>query len=231
MIDLYYWTTSNGHKIMIFLEEVQIPFTVFPINIGRGDQFKPEFLAISPNNRIPAIVDHSPLDGGSSISVFESGAILFYLADKLGQFIGADARQRSEVLQWLFWQAASQGPTTGEYYHYKLYAQEKYPYAIERYATELERLQSVLDERLTGRAFITGDYSIADIACFPWTNSFVSQGHSIAAFPNVARWFEAIKARPAVERAYRRAEAINTQPTVTEQSRAILFGQAARPRR
>lgn len=230
MIDLYYWTTSNGHKIMIFLEEAQLPFSVNPINIGRGDQFKPEFLTISPNNRIPAIVDHNPLDGGSSISVFESGAILFYLADKLGRFIGSGARGRSEVLQWLFWQAAGQGPTTGEYYHYNLYAKEKYPYAIERYATEIQRLLSVLDERLTDRAFLAGEYSVADIACFPWTKSYVHQDNSIAAFPNVARWVEAIEARPAVERAYRQAEAINAQPTVTEQSRAILFGQAARPR-
>jgi GSH-dependent disulfide-bond oxidoreductase len=228
MIDLYYWTTSNGHKIMIFMEESGLPVHVIPVDIRRGDQFKPDFLAISPNNRIPAIVDHEPPDGRAPVSLFESGAILLYLANKTGRFIGEQDREGWEILPWLFWQASGQGPMTGEYYHYSLYAKEKLPYAIDRYAKEIRRLLGVLDGRLANQEFIAGQYSIADMACFPWINSYAKQGHSLADFANVARWSEAMRARPAVERAYRRADAINVQPTVTEESRAVLFGQTER---
>lgn len=225
MIDLYYWTTSNGHKIMIFAEETGLPVKVVPVDIRRGDQFKPEFLAISPNNRIPAIVDHDPPGGGEPVSIFDSGAILFYLAAKTNMFRGADDRDAWTILQWLFWQSSGQGPNTGEFYHYSVYAKEKLAYPIDRYSREIRRLYGVLDRRLAEREFIVGDYSIADIACFPWANSYSKQGHSLADFANVSRWFDTIKVRPAVERAYRRAEEVNTEPTVNEESRAILFGQ------
>jgi len=225
MIDLYYWTTPNGHKITIFLEETGLPYTLKPVNIGKGEQFDPAFLAISPNNRIPAIVDHAPKDGGPALSVFESGAILQYLAEKSGRLLPADPRGRMEVLQWLYWQVGGQGPMLGQNHHFVQYAPERIPYAIARYVKEAERLYGVLDRRLAGREFIAGAYSIADIAAYPWTVSHRKQQVNLDDFPNVKRWFEAVGQRPAVRRAYEIAQRINTVPTITDASRTILFGQ------
>jgi GST-like protein len=227
MIDLYYWTTPNGHKVTIYLEEAGIPYKIIPVNIGSGGQFKPEFLALSPNNRIPAIVDHKPKDGGASISVFESGAILFYLAQKTGRFLRADLRHKVEVMQWLFWQMGGLGPMAGQNHHFGQYAPEKIPYAIDRYVKETNRLYGVLNKRLADRQFIAGDYSIADMAAYPWIVPYERQGQKLEDFPHLKRWFEGIKSRPAVVRAYAKAKEINTQPTVTEESKRVLFGQTA----
>lgn len=228
MIDLYYWTTPNGHKITIFLEEAGLPYTIHPIDIGKGDQFKPEFLAISPNNRIPAIVDHEPADGGEPLSVFESGAILQYLAEKTGQFLPSDLRGRTEVMEWLFWQKGGLGPMAGQNHHFVQYAPEKLPYAMNRYIKETERLYDVLDKRLSGREFIADAYSIADMACYPWIVPHEKQQQNIASFSNLHRWFETINARPAVVRAYAKVEEINTKPVVDEENKAVLFGQGRR---
>jgi GST-like protein len=229
MIDLYYWTTPNGHKITLFLEEVGLPYTLYPVNIGTGAQFKPDFLAISPNNRIPAILDRAPADGGAPIPVFESGAILLYLAEKTGRFLPDDRRGRVEVTEWLFWQMAGLGPMLGQNHHFSQYAPEKIPYAIDRYVRETNRLYAVLDRRLEGRAFIAGDYSIADMACYPWIVPYQRQGQTLDDFPQVRRWFESIQERPATRRAYALAETINSAAaaTVTDQAQAILFGQSA----
>jgi GSH-dependent disulfide-bond oxidoreductase len=228
MIDLHYWTTPNGHKVTIFLEEAGLPYKITPVNIGKGDQFKAGFLRVAPNNRIPAIVDHEPADGGAPISIFESGAILLYLAEKSGRFIPADARGRVEVTQWLFWQMAGLGPMAGQNHHFRNYAQEKIPYAIDRYVNETNRLYGVLNKRLADRPFVAGSYSIADMAAYPWIVPHQNQGQSLDDFPHLKRWFETIKSRPAVIRAYEKAKAINTQPSVmTEESRRILFGQTA----
>ena len=228
MIDLYYWTTPNGHKITIFLEEAQIPYTIKPINIGKGDQFAPDFLKISPNNRIPAIVDQAPSDGGAPISVFESGAILQYLAEKTGQFLPTDLRKRFDVMQWLFWQMGGLGPMLGQNHHFSQYAPEKIPYAINRYVKETERLYGVLDTQLQDHEFIAGEYSIADMAAYPWTVPYERQGVQLDEFPHVKRWFAAIKARPAVQRAYAKADEINKISTMTDEEKAILFGQGRR---
>jgi GST-like protein len=227
MIDLYYWTTPNGHKITMFLEEAGIPYRLIPVHIGAGEQFKPEFLAISPNNRIPAIVDQAPTDGGAPISLFESGAILLYLADKVGRFIPSDIRGRADVLQWLFWQMAGLGPMAGQNHHFSQYAPEKIPYAISRYVNETNRLYGVLNKRLADRPFIVGEYSIADMACYPWIVPHERQGQKLEDFPHLQRWFSEIKARPATARAYDRAKEINTAPTVSEEAKKILFGQTA----
>jgi GST-like protein len=228
MIDLYYWTTPNGHKITMFLEETGTPYTIKPINISKGDQFKPDFLAISPNNRIPAIVDHAPKDGGKPLSVFESGAILLYLADKLGKLLPADARGRADVTQWLMWQMGGLGPMAGQNHHFVQYAPEKIPYAMERYIKETNRLYGVLNKRLADRAFVAGDYSIADIAAYPWIVPYERQQQRLEDFPHLQRWFEAIQARPATQRAYARAKEINTMATVNDaRSRRVLFAQTA----
>ncbi|BAZ33439.1 glutathione S-transferase-like protein [Cylindrospermum sp. NIES-4074] len=227
MIELYYWTTPNGHKITIFLEEVGLPYTIIPVNIGAGEQFKPEFLKISPNNRIPAIVDTEPTTGGEPISVFESGAILLYLAEKTGQLIPQDLRPRVEVLQWLFWQMGGLGPMAGQNHHFSQYAPEKIEYAINRYVKETGRLYAVLDKRLADREFVAGDYSIADIAIYPWIVPYERQGQNLADYPNLQRWFETIKARPATIRAYERAEAFKNQTLDLEKSRELLFNQSA----
>jgi GSH-dependent disulfide-bond oxidoreductase len=227
MIDLYYWTTPNGHKITIFLEEGALPYKIIPVNISAGDQFKPGFLAISPNNRIPAIVDNAPKDGGKPIPVFESGAILLYLAEKTEKFMSADLRDRVEVTQWLFWQMGGLGPMAGQNHHFRQYAPTKIPYAIDRYVKETNRLYGVLNQRLADRQFIAGEYSIVDMAAYPWIVPHERQGQNLESFPHLKRWFEAIKARPAVVRAYAKAKEINTQPTVTEESKRILFGQTA----
>lgn len=228
MIDFYYWTTPNGHKVTIFLEEAEIPYTVKPINIGAGEQFASEFLKISPNNRIPAIVDLAPVDGGAPICLFESGAILQYLAEKTGQFLPIDLRQRTEVMQWLFWQMGGLGPMLGQNHHFTQYAPEKIPYAINRYVKETERLYGVLNERLSDREFVAGEYSIADMAAYPWIVPHERQQQNLDDFPHIKRWFTTIQARPAVQRAYAIADTISTQPTVNDASRAILFGQGRR---
>jgi GST-like protein len=228
MIELYYWATPNGHKITIFLEEAELPYEIKPVNIAKGEQFDPEFLKLSPNNRIPAIVDRDPPDGGEPISVFESGAILQYLAEKTGKFLPDNLRDRVETMQWLFWQMGGLGPMLGQNHHFVGYAPEKIPYAIDRYVKETERLYGVLDERLADREFIAGSYSIADMAAYPWIVPYEKQQQNLDNFPNLKRWFESIKARPAVQRAYAKGDEISAAPTVTEASRAILFGQGRR---
>ncbi len=229
MIELHYWTTPNGHKITMFLEETGLPYEIVPVNIGKGDQFKPEFLAISPNNRIPAIIDHEPADGGAPISVFESGAILLYLAEKTGEFIPADIRGRVEVVQWLFWQMGGLGPMAGQNHHFAIYAPEKLPYAIDRYVNETNRLYAVLNKRLADREFVAGDYSIADMASYPWIVPYERQGQNLDDFPNLKRWFNVIKERPATVRAYAKAKEINPSAggIRTEEEKRILFGQTA----
>jgi GST-like protein len=228
MIDLYYWTTPNGHKITIFLEETGLPYNIIPINIGKGDQFKPEFLAVAPNNRIPAIVDRAPADGGEPIGIFESGAILQYLAEKTGRFLPQQLRPRTEAMQWLFWQMAGLGPMAGQNGHFSQYAPDKIPYAIDRYVKETNRLYGVLNKRLADREFLAGDYSIADMASYPWIVPYERHGQTLDDFPHLKRWFETIRARPAVERAYEKAKGVNTQTGInTEEQRRILFGQTA----
>jgi GSH-dependent disulfide-bond oxidoreductase len=227
MLDLYYWTTPNGHKITMFLEEVGLPYNLVPINIGKGAQFQPDFLKISPNNRIPAIVDRDPVGGGEPISVFESGAILLYLAEKTGKLIPADIRDRVEVLQWLFWQMGGLGPMAGQNHHFSQYAPEKIPYAIDRYVNETGRLYAVLDRQLRDREYIAGEYSIADIASYPWIVPFDRQGQKLEDFPHLQRWFEAIKIRSATVRAYDKAEAFKTEQISPEQARDLLFNQSA----
>ncbi|WOD40497.1 glutathione binding-like protein [Nodosilinea sp. E11] len=228
MIDLYYWTTPNGHKITIFLEEADIDYTIQPIHIGKGEQFAPEFLKIAPNNRIPAIVDHAPADGGDPISLFESGAILQYLGEKTGQFLPQGLRDRANVMQWLFWQMGGLGPMLGQNHHFGSYAPEKIPYAINRYVKETERLYGVLNTQLEGQEFIAGDYSIADMACYPWIVPYQTQQQNLEDFPHLKRWFEAIQARPAVQRAYEVAQTISSESTMTEEAKKILFGQGRR---
>src|SRR5689334_12993420 len=209
MIDLHYWTTPNGHKITIFLEEAGLPYKIFPVNIGKGEQFKREFLAISPNNRIPAIVDNAPADGGGPLPVFESGAILLYLADKTKRFIAQDLRIRTDTIQWLFWQMGNLGPMSGQNNHFSNYAVEKLTYAMDRYRNEVNRLYGVLNTRLAYRPYMAGEYSIADMATYPWVALHERQHQTIADFPHVKRWLDAIKARPAVERAYAKAKEVN----------------------
>jgi GSH-dependent disulfide-bond oxidoreductase len=227
MIDLYYWTTPNGHKITMFLEEVELPYSLIPINIGKGEQFQPDFLKIAPNNRIPAIVDRAPTNGGAPISLFESGAILLYLAEKVGKLIPTETRGRADVLQWLFWQMGGLGPMAGQNHHFSRYAPEKIPYAINRYVNETGRLYAVLNKQLSEREFVAGDYSIADIAIYPWIVPYETQGQSLEDFTNLKRWFEAIKARPATVRAYERAEDFKNQTISVEESRDLLFNQSA----
>lgn len=227
MIDLYYWTTPNGHKITIFLEESGLPYRIRPVNISKGEQFQPDFLRISPNNRMPAIVDDEPADGGPPLSVFESGAILVYLAEKCGRFLPADPRGRARTLQWLFWQMGGLGPMLGQNHHFVQYAPEKIPYAIDRYVKETNRLYGVLDRRLAESEFMAGEYSIADMASYPWIVPWERQGQNLDDFPHLKRWFNAIAARPAVQRAYGRADEVNTQRVVTDEARKVLFGQTA----
>ena len=230
MIELHYWPTPNGHKITLFLEETGLPYRIVPVDIGRGDQFRPEFLKIAPNNRMPAIVDHAPADGGPPLALFESGAILLYLAEKTGRFLPANPRSRAEVLQWLFWQMGGLGPMGGQAHHFRQYAPEPIPYAIERYTKEVNRLYGVLDQRLADRAFVAGaDYTIADMASYPWIVSHERQGQRLEDFPNLARWFRAIEARPATLRAYALGPKVNPrlgQP-MDAAARKVLFGQTA----
>lgn len=212
MIDLYYWTTPNGHKITLFLEETGLPYTLHPINIGKGEQFAEDFLKIAPNNRIPAIVDHDTADG-QPLSLFESGAILLYLAEKTGQFIPNDLRGRQEALQWLFWQMGGLGPMAGQNHHFNRFAPEKIPYAIKRYVDETARLYGVLNKRLADRPFVAGnEYSIADMAIYPWIVSHTWQQQNLDDFPALKGWFQRIQARPATQRAYALVEQINPPP-------------------
>jgi GSH-dependent disulfide-bond oxidoreductase len=228
MIELHYWPTPNGHKITIFLEETGTPYRIIPVNIGTGDQFKPEFLKIGPNNRMPAIVDTAPADGGKPIAVFESGAILEYLGEKTGRFFPTELRARNEVRQWLFWQMAGLGPMAGQNHHFARYAPEKLPYAINRYVNETNRLYGVLNKRLADRPFVAGEYSIADMAAYPWIVPYENQGQNLNDFPHLKRWFETIQNRPAVVRAYEKGRDVNSaQPTMTEEAKKILFGQTA----
>ncbi|QEY61819.1 thiol:disulfide oxidoreductase [Metapseudomonas lalkuanensis] len=210
MIDLYYWTTPNGHKITLFLEEAGLPYRIHPINIGKDEQFQPHFLKISPNNRIPAIVDNAPSDGGEPLSLFESGAILLYLAEKTGRFIPQDLRGRQDCLQWLFWQMGGLGPMAGQNHHFNRFAPEKLPYAIQRYVKETSRLYGVLDKRLADRAFVAGsEYSIADMAIYPWIDRHPWQEQNLDDFPNLKRWYLDIQARPATVRAYALVAQVN----------------------
>ncbi len=229
MIDLYYWTTPNGHKITLFLEETGLPYRIIPVNIGRGAQFESNFLAVAPNNRIPAIVDHAPKDGGAAISIFESGAILLYLAEKTGQFLSSDPRLRMQTLEWLFWQMAGLGPMAGQNHHFSGYAPEKIPYAIDRYVKETNRLYGVLNKRLCDRPFLAGDYSIADMASYPWVVPYERQGQNLDDFPHLKRWFDTIKERPATQRAYAKAKEINPSPppAMDDEAKKNLFGQTA----
>lgn len=226
MIDLYYWTTPNGHKITLFLEETGLPYEIHPVNIGKGDQFEPAFLKIAPNNRIPAIVDHTPADGGGALSVFESGAILMYLAEKTGQFLPGDLRGRTEVSQWLFWQMGGLGPMAGQNHHFVQYAPERIPYAMERYVKETARLYAVMNKRLADRAFLAGDdYSIADMACYPWVVPHERQQQDLKQFPHLNRWFDTIAARPATRRAYDLVAKVNPGPVMDEDAKKVMFGQ------
>jgi GST-like protein len=228
VLDLHYWPTPNGHKITLFLEESGVPYRIVPVNIRTGEQFTPGFLSISPNNRMPAIVDHAPSDGGEPVSVFESGAILLYLAQKTGKFMPSDLRGRKSVLEWLFWQVGGLGPMAGQNHHFAQYAPEKLPYAIDRYVKETNRLYGVLDRRLARVPYLAGEnYSIADMASYPWIVPWQRQQQDLEQFPALKRWFEAIAARPATQRAYARGEEFSSQPTMDEESRKVLFGQTA----
>jgi GST-like protein len=228
MIELYYWTTPNGHKITIFLEEAGLPYKIVPVNIGAGEQFDPFFLSFSPNNRIPAIRDLAPADGGTPLGVFESGAILEYLAEKAQKFLPAAPRAKYEVLQWLYWQMGGLGPMAGQNHHFVQYAPERIPYAMERYVKETNRLYGVLNKQLEGRDYIAGDYSIADMACYPWIVPYERQQQKLEDFPALMAWFERMAARPAVVRAYEKAAEVNTAATMTPEAKTILFGQTAR---
>lgn len=231
MIDLYYWPTPNGHKVSLFLEEAGLEYRITPVDIGKGDQFAAEFLRFSPNNKMPAIIDHAPADGGEPITVFESGAILRYLADKTGRFGGTGVRERTVVDEWLFWQMAGLGPMTGQYGHFHVYAPEDVPYAKARYRKEAERLLGVLDKRLEDRAFITGgDYTIADTASYPWIGVYDKAPIDMAPFANVQRWHAAIHARPATQRAYALTRQVNPDAgkSLTDEEKKLLFGQGAR---
>ncbi|MBN1958172.1 MAG: glutathione S-transferase N-terminal domain-containing protein [Desulfuromonadales bacterium] len=225
MLDLYYWTTPNGHKVTIFLEETGLPYRIIPVDIRTGSQFDQQFFEISPNNKIPALVDHHPVGNGTPLKVFESGAILFYLAEKTGRFLPQNGRKKYEVIQWLMWQMGGLGPMLGQNHHFSQYAPEPIPYAIERYRKETDRLYSLLDKQLAQKEYIAGDYSIADMAIYPWIVPHEKQGQKLEDSPHLLRWFQQIQQRPAVIRAYAKGQQINTQPSVDERSKAILFGQ------
>ncbi len=227
MIELYYWPTPNGHKITIFLEEAGLEYEIRPVDIRVGDQFKPDFLNISPNNRMPAIIDRHPSDGGDAISVFESGTILQYLAEKTGKFLPTSLRDRTIVMEWLFWQMSGLGPMAGQNHHFSQYAPEKIPYAIDRYVKETNRLYGVLNHQMEGKSYIAGEYSIADMASYPWILLHKHQQQNIEDFPNLQAWLKRIGDRPAVIRAYEQAKPFANQPTITEESKKILFGQTA----
>jgi GSH-dependent disulfide-bond oxidoreductase len=226
MIELHFWPTPNGLKIKLFLEETGLPYRVVPVDIGQGEQFRPEFLAISPNNRIPAIVDREPAGGGAPLSLFESGAILLYLAEKTGRFLPKDLRGRALTLQWLFWQVGGLGPMAGQNGHFTRYAPEKIPYAIERYTKETNRLYGVLDRQLARSEYVAGDYSIADMACYPWIVPHEAHGQRLEDFPQLKRWFDQIHDRPATLRTYADVAPAYQKP-ISDEARKVLFGQTA----
>ena len=236
MIDLHYWTTPNGHKVTMFLEETGLAYKLIPVNIGKGEQFKAEFLAISPNNRIPALVDHDPPGGGAPIAVFESGAMLVYLAEKTGKFLPKEPRPRAEVLQWLFWQMGGLGPMAGQAHHFRQYApamigdQRMLAYGVARYTNEVARLYRVLDGRLQGRDFVAGEYTIADMAIWPWVVPYRNQGIDLEEFPEVRRWFERVGQREAVQRGRDLGAELRTAQTgqAAREAQKVLFGQRAR---
>lgn len=229
MIDIHYWPTPNGKKVTILLEELGVPYTIVPVDIARGGQFEPGFLAVSPGNKVPAIVDREPADGGAPVSVFESGAILEYLADKHGRFLPRDARGRARVTQWVYWQAANQGPVFGTANHFITYAPERIPYALERYDREVKRIFGILDRQLAGRDWLLDEYSIADIQCWPWATYHQQLKQDIAQFPNVARWIDRMRARPAVARGWAVRDDLRTYTpaTLTEEQKSNLFGAAS----
>jgi GSH-dependent disulfide-bond oxidoreductase len=230
MIDLYFSPTPNGLKARLFLEEAGLRYRLMPVALGKGEQLQPDYLAISPNGKIPAIVDHEPAGGGAPITLFESGAIMLYLAEKSGRLIPTDTHGRAEVLQWLFWQMAGLGPMAGQIGHFNVYAPEKVPYAIDRYTRETHRLYGVLDRRLADRAFIAGEFSIADIACYPWIVPHEAHGQDLNDFPHLQRWFHAIATRPATLRTYDGVENVYAprQQAISEEERRVLFGQGGR---
>lgn len=228
MIELFYWTTPNGAKPLIFLEEAGLAYKITTVNISAGEQFESRFLKISPNNRIPAIIDHAPADIGEPISIFESGAILQYLADKTGQFGGDSIRQHATITQWLMWQMGGLGPMAGQNHHFAHYAKERIPYAIQRYIDETNRLYAVLNGQLENSRYVAGDYSIADMAIYPWIRLHERQSQKLELFPHLQTWFEDLSQRPAIQRTYEIAASINIQPTVTEDGKSILFGQTSK---
>ena len=230
MIELHYWPTPNGYKIRLFLEEAGLEHRIVPVDIGQGDQFKSDFLAISPNNKMPAIVDHAPADGGGPLSLFESGEILLYLAEKTGRFLPTGTRERHRALQWLFWQVAGLGPMAGQAGHFRVYATEKIEYGIDRYTREVSRLYGVLDRQLQGRAFVAGDaYSIVDMAIYPWIVPFEAHGQALSDFPHLARWFKSVRERPATVKVYEDpSTAYSSNQPLTDEARRILFGQGAK---
>jgi GSH-dependent disulfide-bond oxidoreductase len=225
-IDVYYWPTPNGWKVTILLEELGAPYNIIPINIGKGEQFKPEFLKVSPNNRMPALVDHEPLGGGEPLSIFESGAMMEYIAEKHGKFLPKDARGKYEVLQWVYWQMANLGPNSGQANHFRHYAPEKIAYGINRYTDEVNRLYGVMNTRLADREYLAGEYSIADMASWPWIVPYERVGQDLNDFPHLKRWFEALKARPAVDRGYKVGAELRQE--MSEEAKKVLFGQRAR---
>jgi GST-like protein len=227
MIDLYFWPTPNGLKLKLFLEEAGLPYRAIPVDIGNGEQHRPAFRLVSPNGKIPALVDHDPPGGGAPLSLFESGALLLYLAEKSGKFIPAEVRGRDEVLQWLFWQVGGLGPMAGQNGHFRVYAPTEIPYAIERYTKEVHRLYGVLDKRLADREFLAGRYSIADMACYPWIVPYKPQGQDLSDFPHLKRWFGVIAARPATIRTYEGVAPsyVRDRTQITEEERKHLFGQ------
>jgi GSH-dependent disulfide-bond oxidoreductase len=227
MIDLYFWPTPNGLKLKLFLEEAGLPYRAIPVDIGKGEQHRPEFRKVSPNGKIPALVDHQPPGGGAPLSLFESGAMLLYLADKSGKFIPADVRGRAEVLQWLFWQVGGLGPMSGQNGHFRVYAPMEIPYAIERYTKEVHRLYGVLNNRLADREYLAGSYSIADMASYPWIVPYKPQGQELNDFPHLKRWFGVIAARPATLRTYEGVAPpyARDRTQITEEERKHLFGQ------
>ena len=230
MIELHYWPTPNGHKVTLFLEETGLPYRIVPVNIGKGEQFQPDFLRIAPNNRMPAIIDHEPADGGAPIPLFESGAILLYLAEKTGEFLPGDIRGRADALQWLFWQMGGLGPMAGQNHHFKQYAPERIPYAVDRYVNETNRLYGVLDRRLADRAFVAGEaYTIADMAAYPWIVPWEKQGQSLDDHPHLKRWFETIRERPATKAAYAKAKEVNPDDgkPMSDEAKKVMFGQSA----
>ena len=225
MIDFYFWPTPNGYKVLQFLFETKIPYRLIPVDISKGDQFKAAFLKVSPNNKMPAIVDHNPIKGDESLAIFESGAILLYLAEKTGRFIVDDIKQRAEVLQWLFWQAGGLGPMAGQLSHFVNYTAEDIPYARQRYENEYDRLLAVMDVRLRDREFLAGEYSIADIASFPWVIPYKGLGNDLDRFSNLRRWFDAMKQRPAVRKGTDVGSDWKRDERASAAAKSVMFGQ------